>query len=260
MKLLALLAVALLATAAAPAKPKLRGTMDVAVARDGSLLIGDVSDRVFWLRGKKLTVAASIRFPVEVAIDPRGGFAALNNETRIRRLDPSSGRMTTLAKGLAQVTALAFDADGNVYFSELVGRVRRLDRATGTITTLLAEGLDRPHGLVVAGGTLVICDTFNNRLVGIELESGASRTYATGFDTPVDVERSRDGTLYVADYGNNRIARVADGRGVTVATGIGANGIAVGPGGTIYFTERLLPRVRALNPATGRIRTIVGSP
>jgi hypothetical protein len=86
-KLIALLAVALLTTAAAPTKPKLKGTMDVAVARDGSLLIADVSDRVFRLRGKKLTVAASIRFPVEVASDPRGGFAALNKETRIRRVD-----------------------------------------------------------------------------------------------------------------------------------------------------------------------------
>ena len=225
MKLIALLAVVVLATAAAPAKPKLRGTMDVTVARDGSLLIADVSDRVFRLRGKKLTVAASIRFPVEVASDPRGGFAALNNETRIRRVD-SRGRVTTLASGLA----------------------------------LLGEGLDRPHGLVVTGRTLVVCDTFNNRLVGIDLVSGAARTYATGFDTPVDVERSRDGTLYVADYGNNRVARVVDGRGVTVATGVGANGIAVGPGGTVYLTERLLPRVRALDLATGRIRTIVGSP
>jgi sugar lactone lactonase YvrE len=255
------LARSLQATAPAPPKPKprLRGTMDVAVARDGSLVIGDVSDRVFRWRAKKLTVAASIRFPVEVAIDPRGGFAALNNETRIRRVDPR-GRVTTLASGLAQVTALAFDADGNVYFSELAGRVRRLDRATGAITTLVGEGLDRPHGLVVVGGTLVVCDTFNNRLVGIDLAGGASRTYATGFDTPVDVESSRDGTLYVADYGNNRIARVVDSRGVTVATGIGANGVAVGAGGTIYATERLLPRVRAINPATGAIRTIVGFP
>jgi sugar lactone lactonase YvrE len=147
-----------------------------------------------------------------------------------------------------------------VYFSELVGRVRRLDRATGAITTLLGQGLDRPHGLVVAGRTLVVCDTFNNRLIGIDLASGAARTYATGFDTPVDVERSRDGTLYVADSGNTRVARVVDGRGVSVATGVEANGIAVGPNGTIYLTERLLPRVRSLNPATGRIRTIVGSP
>ena len=95
---------------------------------------------------------------------------------------------------------------------------------------------------------------------GSTSRAGTARTYATGFDTPVDVERAPNGTLYVADYGNNRVARVVDGRGVTVATGVGANGIAVGPGGTIYLTERLLPRVRALNPATGRIRTIVGSP
>ena len=168
--------------------------------------------------------------------------------------------MTTLASGLAQVTALAFDAEGTSYFSELVGRVRRLDRATGAITTLLAKGWTGRTGSWSTGRTLVVCDTFNNRLVGIDLASGASRTYATGFDTPVDVERSRDGTLYVADYGNNRVARVVDGRGVTVATGVGANGIAVGPGGTIYLTERLRPRVRALNLATGRIRTIVGSP
>jgi hypothetical protein len=60
-RLLVVIAVVSLATAAAPAKPKLRGTMDVAVARDGSLLIADVSDRVFRFRGKKLTVAASIR-------------------------------------------------------------------------------------------------------------------------------------------------------------------------------------------------------
>jgi streptogramin lyase len=256
---LVVIAVVSLVTAAAPAKPKLRGTMDVAVARDGSLLIADVSDRIFRFRGKKLTVAASIRFPVEVAIDPRGGFAALNDETRIRRVDPR-GRVTTLASGLAQVTALAFDAQGNVYFSELVGRVRRLDRASGVITTLLGEGLNRPHGLVVHGGTLVVCDTFNNRLVGIDLATGAPRTYATGFDTPVDVERSRDGALYVADYGNNRVAHVVDGRAVTVVRGVGANGIAAGAGGTIYLTERLLPRVLALNLATGRIRTIVGSP
>src|SRR4029453_9421419 len=96
--------------------------------------IADVSDRVFRLRGKKLTVAASIRFPVEVASDPRGGFAALNNETRIRRVD-ARGRVTTLASGLAQVTALAFDAEGNVYFSELVGAGRRIDPGAGATTT-----------------------------------------------------------------------------------------------------------------------------
>ena len=259
MRALALLAVASLVAGAAPAKPTLRGTTDVAVARDGSLLFGDISNRVLRLRGKHLQRVATIRFPVEVAIDPRGGFAVASNETRIRRVD-ARGRATTLASGLAQITALAFDAQGNVYFSELGGRVRRLDRATRRITTLVDTGLDRPHGLVVDGGTLYVCDTFNHRLVAVDLANGAARTYATGFEIPVDVDRGPDGALYVADAGGNRIARVVGGEVTTVARLPSPNGVAVGRNGTIYVTERLLPRVRAVDPATGTVRTIVGSP
>jgi streptogramin lyase len=258
-RLLALLVAASLAAGAAPAKPKLRGTTDVAVARDGSLLIGDISNRVLRLRAGRLTRVATIGFPVEIAIDPRGGFAVASNETRIRRVD-ARGRLSTLASGLAQITALAFDPRGNVYFSELGGRVRRLDRATRRITTLVDSGLNQPHGLVVDGGTLYVCDTFNHRLVAIDIASGEARTHATGFEIPVDVDRGRDGALYVADAGGNRIARVASGEVTTVARLIAPNGIAVARNGTIYVTERLLPRVRAVNPATGAVRTIVGSP
>ena len=262
MRLLALVLLGWLALAAAPAKPaepQLRGSMDVAVAADGSLLIGDNSNRVFRLRGRKLTVVASIRFPVEVAVDPRGGFAVASNETRIRHVD-ARGRATTLADGLAQITALAFDADGNVYFSELGGRVRRLDRATREITTVVNAGLNRPHGLVVVGRTLYVCDTFNGRLVAVQLATGAVRTFATGFRLPVDVALARDGTLYVADDAGNRIARVRDGAVSTVVTMATPNGLAVGARGTIYVTELLLPRVRAVNPATGAVRTVVGRP
>jgi len=230
--------------------------MDVAVANDGSLLIGDASDRVFRFRRGRLTVAATIKFPVEVGIDPRGGFAVVNDETRIRRVDPR-GRVTTLARGLAQITALAFDPDGNIYFSELVGRVRRLDRATGAITTVAESGLNRPHGLVVAGDRLFVADTFNDRVVSIELATGAVTTAATGFVQPVDVDRGPDGTVYVADFGNNRLARIDAGSPVTVARLIGVNSVWV-RGGAVYVTERIFPRVRRVDLATGAVRTIVG--
>ena len=259
MKTLAIVALVSLVAGTAPAKPKLRGTTDVAVARDGSLLVGDISNRVLRLRGKRLSVIATIKFPVEVAIDPRGGFAVASNETRIRRVD-ARGRATTLASGLAQITALAFDAEGNVYFSELGGRVRRFDRATRRISTLVEAGLNQPHGLVVDGGTVYVCDTFNGRLVAIDLATGEVRTHATGFQIPVDVDRGPDGALYVADAGGNRIARVAGGEVTTVAHLIAPNGVAVAPNRTIYVTERLLPRVRAVDPATGSVRTVVGSP
>jgi serine/threonine protein kinase, bacterial len=267
MRAVAFALVAALVLAAAPAakkapQPRLRGAMDVAVDRDGSLLIGDQSDRVLRFRRGRLSVAAKVVFPVEVAIHPRGGFAVLNNETRIRLVD-ARGRVTTIARGLALVTALAYDRAGNLYISELMtpsgpGRVRRIDAATGGLTTVLATGLDRPHGLVVAGGTVYVCDTFHNRLVAIDLASGAARTAAANLNMPVDVERAPDGTIYIADYGNNRLARLQGDTAVTVARLIGPNGVAVNAAGRVFVTERIFPRVRSVDPATGLVRTVVG--
>ena len=261
----ALVAAVVLAAAPAakkPPRPRRTGAMDVAVDRDGSLLIGDQSDRVLRFRRGRLTVAARIVFPVEVAIHPRGGFAVLNNETRIRRVD-ARGRVTTIARGLALVTALAYDPAGNLYVSELMtpsgpGRVRRIDARTGAFTTILATGLDRPHGLVVAGDTLYVCDTFHNRLVAIDLATGASSTAAANLSMPVDVERGPDGTIFIADYGNNRLARLSGDSAVTVARLIGPNGVAVNRAGRVYVTERIFPRVRSVDPATGVVRTVVG--
>ena len=98
---------------------------DVAVARDGSLLFGDISNRVLRLRGGRLTRVATIGFPVEVAIDPRGGFAVASNETRIRRVDAKTGTIesvagapvpdfTRLALGLALDTDATVGDDGTV--------------------------------------------------------------------------------------------------------------------------------------------------
>jgi streptogramin lyase len=77
---------------------------------------------------------------------------------------------------------------------------------------------------------------------------------------PVDVERAPDGTIYIADYGNNRLARLQGDAAVTVARLIGPNGVAVNAAGRVFVTERIFPRVRAVDPATGVVRTVVGGP
>jgi DNA-binding beta-propeller fold protein YncE len=249
-------AAALGPTAAAP-KPLLHETFDVAVEPRGTLLVSDVSNRVFRVRGRKLTVVARAGFPVEVAVDPRGGFGIVSLESRIRLVD-ARGRITTLARGLAQPTALSFDALGNVYFSELGGRVLRIDRASRAVTKV-ATGFNRPHGQVVVGDTLYVCDTFSNRLVAIDLRTKAL-TATEGFNQPVDVALEPSGSLVVADYGNNRVARVSGGTVTTVAMLLGPQSVAVARSGTIYATELHLSRVRAVNPVTGAVRTVIGSP
>jgi serine/threonine-protein kinase len=253
---LVVLAAVLALGAGGAAKPRLNGVFDVAVAQDGSLLIADRSERIYRFRSGKLTPVVRIGFPVEVAPDPRGGFAVVSNETAIRRVD-RRGRLSTLARNLRRITALAFDPAGNIYFSELPDRVRRFDRATRRITTVAEGGLNWPHGLVVAGDQLYVADTFNNRVVTIELANGAVRTAAAGLNQPVDVERGPDGTIYVADYGNGRLARIAEGEAVTVARLIGPNSVWV-RGGSAYVSERIFPRVRRVDLASGRVTTVVG--
>jgi glucose/arabinose dehydrogenase len=236
---------------------RLHGTYDVAVAPDGSLLIGDSSNRVLRYRNGTLEVVARLRFPVEVAPDPRGGFGVVHQERYVRHVAENGS--TRVVAELEQPTAHAYAPDGTLFVSELGGRVRRVD-VNGAVTTLVATGLNRPHGLAVIGATLYVCDTFDNELLATDLAGGAVRTVTRELNTPVDVAAGPDGALYVADYGNGRIARVtAAGQTTTWVSLLGANGVAVAADGTVYATERSLPRVLRVDPTTRAVTTAVGS-
>ena len=136
---------------------RLTNAMDVVVEPNGSLLVSDFSDRVFRLNGDRLTllagngrpghtgdggpaIRAAIGFPVEIAVDPRGGFGIVHGERWVRHVDPS-GTITTVAE-FQQPTALAYDSAGNLFVSELLGGVKRRDAATGAVTTY--AGLQPP--------------------------------------------------------------------------------------------------------------------
>jgi glucose/arabinose dehydrogenase len=233
--------------------PRLRGTYDVIVDRDGTLLVGDASNRVLRVfPGGLLMVVARLRFPVEVAIDPRGSFAVVTEERFVRR--PNGRILATLQ----QPTALVYGADGTLYVSELGGRVVRVG-VDGTVAPILSEGLRQPHGLAIHGSTLYVCDTFNNRLLAVDLRTGSSSTAAENLSLPVDVTAAEDGTLYIADYGNRRIARFRAGVVTTAAPLSEANGVAVAPDGSIYVTERAQPRVLRVDPVTGAVTVVAGS-
>lgn len=146
---------------------------------------------------------------------------------------------------------MAVDAEGVVYVADTGnGRIRTLDR-DGTLTTVAGTG---EQGF---GG------------------DGAAAT-AARFDHPSSVAVGADGTVYVADTGNQRVRAFRPGR--TVAT-IAGNGtydfagdggpaveagfrtpiaVAAGPDGVVYVTDLENNRIRAVD-ATGRIRTVAGS-
>ena len=240
---------------------RLTNAADVVVEQSGSLLVADLSNRIFRQAGDTLTllagngrpgrsgdggpaVGAAVGFPVEVAVDPRGGFGIVHDERWIRHVD-SAGRISTVAE-FVQPTALAFDAAGNLWVSELPGRVQRRDRATGSLTPF--TGFNQPHGLdVAADGTVYVCDTFNNRVRRIS-PGGEVTTLAEGLNVPVDLDVAPDGNVYVADFGGSRVLRITPLGTVTAITGDfrGTNSVAVAADGAIYVTERGSPRVRRI--------------
>jgi len=124
---------------------------------------------------------------------------------------------------------LAFAADGYdyayTYTYDYWGDLRSSPDAyrTKTLVTGASLGLTmemkNPEGLFVTGNDVYICDTGNNRILQLRLEDGAYtlvREIAsfTGdadpltLNGPKDIYVAADGTMYIADTGNNRVLKL----------------------------------------------------
>jgi trimeric autotransporter adhesin len=180
---------------------------------------------------------------------------------------------------------LALDATGNLYIADSGNSVVRKVSKSGVITTVAGNGsagfsgdggpatfaaLNQAQGIAAdAAGSLYIADTFNNR-VRVMSAGGIIQTVAgTGISSfsgdggpaasatmflPTDVALDNGGNLYIADFGNSRIRKVAQsniqtvigGKGTetifdeAVATSIrlnGPTGVAVDGSGDIFVAE-----------------------
>ena len=94
-------------------------------------------------------------------------------------------------------------------------------------------------------------DSANGRFAGVPLQSGHADGPALDatFNAPSGLAFAPDGSLYVADTGNNAIRRIRDGFVTTVATGLKQPaGIDVDRGGNVYIAETGNHVVRVLRP------------
>ncbi|MGH7219405.1 MAG: hypothetical protein ACREI1_03635 [Nitrospiraceae bacterium] len=150
-------------------------------------------------------------------------------------------------------TAVVVDRAGHLYIADTLNhRVRRVDAATGVITTV--AGLGRPQ-------------CFGDGRLAVE----------AGLNEPAALAVSDEGVLYIADQSNNRVRAVDLATGVicTVAgtgtaayngddvaameTGLaGPSGLALASDGTLFIADSFNGRIRAVDPVTGLIRTVVG--
>jgi DNA-binding beta-propeller fold protein YncE len=143
-----------------------------------------------------------------------------------------------------------FDAAGNLYLVEMTGhRVRKLDQA-GMLTVIAGTGekgwqdgsgrkarFNGPHNLAILGGTMFLADTWNHCVRALKLADGTvARTIGTG----TKGFSGDDGPAGKAEFG-------------------GIYCVSVGGDKHLYFADLDNRRIRALDPNTGRVRTVAGS-
>ncbi len=142
--------------------------------------------------------------------------------------------------GLGQLGALVVDSRGNVFFADLLhGSLRRIDHATGAITTILRLEVKDPPRFLAPGGPGRLL--FTSRLRVEELDLG------TGQRKPV--------------AGNGQVlwagGVVEEGRPATQIALGPISGLAVGPGGDVYFGDPARAQIFRVDPATGLLGRVL---
>ena len=250
----------------------------VAVDSSGNFYIADVTNAVI----RKVTSAGTIT-------------TVAGNNTAGAGFGGDGGAGTSAQ--LNQPSGVAVDSSGNVFIADTVNnRIRKLTSG-GTITTAAGTGvagfsgdglagtkamLNAPRGIAVdAFNNLYIADSGNQRIRKLASNGIITTVAGTGvagfsgdggfatsaqINRPFDVKVDSAGNLYIADYLNSRIRRVAANGGITTIAGNGRfaytgdggpatsatlnfpSGVAVDTSGNVYVADNQNSVIRLLTP------------
>lgn len=218
---------------------------------------------------------ALVPAPQEVRVGQNGGVYVVDNTYRIRRIDPSSGYISTVigingtpgpagyngdggpavnAK-IQDVRQIAFDSSGNLYFTEYISCiVRKIDVSTGIVTAIAGTGS---------------CTDSNG-------DGGAAT--AAHFKYPYGLAIASNGDMYVSEYYGCRVRKITKATGListyagTGTCGLSGDGgaatsaqlsaatsqIALDTAGNLYIADQSNYRVRKVD-TSGNISTFAGT-
>lgn len=240
----------------------------IAIADDGTIYVADAgeSNRIRKITGEGIVTtfagssegfadgagaAAAFNTPSALAIDPNGNLYVVDTgNNRIRKVTPQ-GEVSTIA------------GDGTAGYADGPAAQARFNGPIGIA--------------VAANGNVFVADTYNDRIRMISPDGQVSTVagagtpgYADGdrnnslFDTPCGVIATADGSLIVADTGNDRLRKITpDGNVSTLPVNINGEeisnpiGLALTHDNFLYVTELDRSRVIQLAP-DGTARVIAG--
>jgi RHS repeat-associated protein len=229
------------------------------------LALGDGTNRTAETARPAVFTVASGFYPSQLSVAPDGSVYAASTDSRIVRVGVD-GVVTVVAGGtygfggdggpataaqLASPKGVALGPDGSLYIADTGNHRIRRAKPDGIIRTIAGNGT---AGYAGDGGPA----------------SDARLSY------PAELAVAADGTVYVADSGNNRIRRIGPDGTITTFAGTGVAGFSgdggsaaaaslnapagiwIGHDGVVYVADRNNHRIRKIG-IDGIITTVAGT-
>ena len=172
------------------------------------------------------TLGSGFQAPHGVAVDGSGNvFVADTDNNAVKEILAAGGYTTvkTLGSGFVYPWKVAVDGGGNVFVADYGNSAVKEILAVGGYTAVntLGSGFTQPWGVAVDGsGNVFVADQGNNAVKEIVAGTGgaASGTVSSsstvtvlgsGFVGPTGVAVDNNGNIFVAEYGNNAVKKIA---------------------------------------------------
>lgn len=212
---------------------------DVAVAPDGTLAWTGLSEGTLWLRrpsAAPTVVARNLPMinPVAFAADGKILTGQITQPDTLLEVDPASGAVKVLARGLGGLNAFQPDGKGGLWLPLAErGAVGRFDFATEKLA-IVAEGFGQPVAVKAnSAGELFTIDWQTGRVFHVHADSGESKKIATVTPPLDNLAIGPDDTIYVSRPVDNAIIAIDPNSGAQRDV---FRGVLAAPGGLAIST------------------------